>query len=188
MKKSAAPKKDKKPPTQATHKVDYKKIESLTDLIMVAGPGEIVVERIAEGSGTPTGLTLVGRRLKPNEMMEVNILLEAALPTELPPEKPGDPPRYDFRNPDYLRTKIINERKARAYALLTAFPIFGEAFKATPAGAKPHPSHEDMLQFIDTLAVEDDLLESAYRQLVKCVITVDFERVIFTSGGNSPKS
>lgn len=169
-------------------KVEYRKMDSLTDLIMAAGPAPTVVERIVIRDGKDVGVTLSGTRLLPNQVMEMNILLEGALPPELPPEKPGGPPRYDFRNPDYLRQKTVNQRIARAYALIAAFPIFATAFKATPEGAKPKPTHEAMFNFVENLPLEDDLLESAYQQLVKCVVQVDWDRVVFTSAGNSPKS
>lgn len=133
----------------------------------------------------------MGRRLRPAEAMEVKLLLERALPPQLPPEKPGGEPRYDFEDRAYLRRLEENRRRARAIGLWQAFPVFKERWaKQSPAEAplSNHPDGQEALtQFIEHLALDDEVLETLFRALTQDIAEVQ-KFVDFILGSGRPKS
>jgi len=107
-----------------------------------------------------------GRRLKPVESKEIKLLLEAAMPPLLPPEKEGGQVRYDYRDPGYLRKVEENRRKARALALHAAYPIFKEGLDA--AGG---PVDENRIaEFIESRNLDDDVLEVLFKAVIGRVV------------------
>lgn len=107
-----------------------------------------------------------GRRLKPIESKEIKLLLEAALPPLLPPEKEGGQVRYDYRDPGYLRKVEENRRKARALALHAAYPIFKEGLDA--AGG---PVDENRIaEFMESRNLDDDVLDVLFKAVIERVV------------------
>lgn len=124
-------------------------------------------------------IRFAGRRLRPCESFEVKLLLEAALPTELPPEKEGGDVRYDFRNPDYLRQKEGNQREARAFALCAAYPVFAEGYAAwLKEGPARAPSRAAQREFIESRPFDEDLLQVLFQAVVAEVLGLE-KRVLF---------
>jgi hypothetical protein len=109
---------------------------------------------------------LTGRRLKPAENVEIKLLLERALPPLLPPEKEGEQPRYDFRDPGYLKSAEENRRSARALAIYSAFPVFKAALEKEGG---PIDSGR-IVQFIENRDIEDDALEVLFNAVIERVV------------------
>src|ERR1043166_9911352 len=105
-------------------------ITELSQLEKLSHGAPIVCDIVVRGQPARLG----GRRLKPAETKEVKLLLERALPPVLPPEKEGEPARYDFRDPGLLQTSQGGRRFARALALYSAFPVFRQALEALENG------------------------------------------------------
>ncbi len=173
-----------KPAAKKPTPIHYTKLTTAADLVALSA-GPVIVERVVLRDGKPFGFTLTGRRLTPAEVRQVSVLLSLAMPPELPRANVNEEPKYDFRNPDYIKQKAEFEAEARAFALVSAFPFFGDAFRAKGI---PNAGSKQMLEFLDGLGVEDDILTEAYEQLTKTVVGVDWSRVSFSSGSRSQKS
>jgi hypothetical protein len=113
-----------------------------------------------------TAVRLVGRRLRPSESKEVKLLLERALPPVLPPEREGGQPRYDFRDPNYLRTAEEDRRVARALAIYSAFPIFKQALENDAADNKL------IVEFIESREMDDDILDLLFARITERIVGV----------------
>ena len=156
-------------------KVERLAVASLSQLEQLSNGRPLNVELTVGGQP----IMLTGRRLKPAEVMEVQLLLESALPPMLP-TKEGEPERYDLRDEGYRRRVEMCRRKARALALVSAFPLFGEK---VPIGAPL----EQVVAAVEGANLDDDLLEALFRRVLERVVSVD-EYVDFTSGSNSPRN
>ncbi|MDE2105975.1 MAG: hypothetical protein KGL39_52620 [Patescibacteria group bacterium] len=142
--------------------------------------------------GNPFRFT--GRRLVPAESNEVKLLLERAMPPLVPGEKEGDEPRYDFRDAGYRETKEKYRRQARALCLWLAFPVFKE--RAGKADTSPQPSpqggegvktKDQIADFIEHLALDDDVLEVLFRTVTSDI--ADTQKFVnFILGNSSPQS
>lgn len=148
---------------------DLAELEKLT----VAEP--VVVE--VEMSGRKIRLT--GRRLRPFEVKEVQLLLERALPPMLP-GKDGEPERMDLRDPKYLEEKETCKREARALAIHMGFPVFKEAL-ARQGGVIDKAR---IVEFIEHRDIDDDHLMALFMALTER--RVEAARFVgFTSGNSS---
>src|SRR5437879_7212592 len=114
-------------------------ITDLSQLEKLSHGAPIICDIVVRGQP----VRLVGRRLKPAETKEVKLLLERALPSVLPPEKEGEPARYDFRDPGFLKTSEEDRRIARALAIYSAFPIFRQALAALAHAPQGGPITQD---------------------------------------------
>jgi hypothetical protein len=86
----------------------------------------------------------------------------------LPPEKEGEPPRYDFRDPKYLQVSEENRRMARALAIYSAFPVFREALEKEGG-----PIDRDrIVAFIEGRDLEDDVLEVLFDLVTERIVGV----------------
>jgi len=115
-------------------------------------------------------IQVVGRRLKPSETMEVQLLAERALPPIIPAQfdaagKETTPERYDLRDAGYLQAKEVNRREARALALYSAFPIFKTALEKEAADAPIDRGR--IVKFIESRELEDDVLEELFRRVTE---------------------
>jgi len=111
---------------------------------------------------------LVGRRLKPSETKEVKLLLERALPPVLPPGKEGGQPRYDLRDPNYLRAAEEDRRIARALAIYSAFPVFRQALEKEGGAI----DNKRIVDFIESRELEDDILELLFSRITERIVGV----------------
>lgn len=156
--------------TRPKHKTTTRKLlppVEITELSQLEklSHGEPIIARIVV-RGQP--VKLVGRRLKPAETKEVQLLLERCLPPLLPPEKEGEPARYDFRNPKYLEEKEEHRRMARALAIYSAFPVFKQALEKEGG-----PTDRDrIVRFIEEREIEDDILEELFRLITERIAGV----------------
>lgn len=151
---------------------EYRQLKSIEDLEKACSR-PVVVECVIQGDR----IRFEGRRLTPDERRRLQVLLELALPPELPPEREGGEPRYDFRDPKYLEARALNRRRARALALYWAFPIF----------QTETPLNEDQIvERIENSHVDDSVLELAFTLLTQEITAVDPARVGFTSGSSYP--
>ena len=139
-------------------------ITELSQLEKLSHGEPIVVE--IEIRGKPARLT--GRRLKPAESKEIKLLLERALPPVLPPEKEGGQPRYDFRDPNYLRSAEEDRRTARALAVYSAFPIFKQALEATGVAVDTRT----IVEFIENREMDDDILEALFARVTERIVGI----------------
>lgn len=105
-------------------------------------------------------IKIEGRLLKPSELAPVRVLMDKAMPPMLPAENPGDPPRYDFRNENYLNEASACRRKARAIALYAAFPIFRK-------GKENLTNQEEILKHVENLNVDDGMLDVLFDRLTR---------------------
>ncbi len=145
------------PPAQAPAEVT-----SLSQLEQLSNGAPVLVDVNIRG----TLVRFTGRRLKPLESKEIKLLLEAALPPLLPPEKEGEPVRYDYRDPGYLRKVEENRRRARALALHAAFPMFREALSADGG-----PVDENrIVAFIEGRDLDDDVLDLLFNAVIERVV------------------
>lgn len=174
--------------SKAQKEIIYEKITTLAELQTATEYGPVIVERIIDQAGKPRGIHLEGRRLLPGESKTAQLILQRAIPPEVPGEKPDDPPRYDKLDEKYLAEKSRSERMARAFVLFTAFPIFNAGVLAARNGNPQAPTHQELFDYFETLAIDDDILWSAYNEATKSIVYVDWGRVGFTSGNNSPKN
>ena len=144
-------------------------ITDLSQLEKLSHGAPIICDIVVRGQA----VRLVGRRLKPAETKEVKLLLERALPPVLPPEKEGEPARYDFRDPGFLKTSEEDRRVARALAIYSAFPVFRQSFEALANGAQGGPIDQDrIVQFIESREIEDDVLEVLFGRIIERVVSV----------------
>lgn len=154
-----------------------------------APPGPVLIHSLAQAEALTRPLDVevnycgqairfAGRRLRPCESLEVKLLLEAALPPELPPEKEGGDVRYDFRNPEYLRQKEGNQREARAFALCAAYPVFAEGYTAWLKESGRAPSRAAQREFIESRPFDEDLLQVLFQAVVAEVLGLE-KRVLF---------
>lgn len=153
----------------------------------------IVLELVVRG--TPVRFT--GRRLKPAEAHEVQLIIERALP---PRKKEGDKEEvYDFSDPDYLRSKREQQSKGRAFAVWMAFPCFRErALQELTAPLPAHPGApqppvlqgkvpqnvDEIWKWVSARQLDDDILEALYGSLIRAEVGY----LGFTSDNSSPKS
>jgi hypothetical protein len=115
-----------------------------------------------------TAVRLVGRRLKPSETKEVKLLLERALPPVLPPEREGGQPRYDFRDPNYLRSAEEDRRVARALAIYSAFPIFRQSLEKEGGAV----DHKRIVEFVESREMDDDILDLLFGRITERIVGV----------------
>jgi hypothetical protein len=174
MKKTQSPKSPaarKIPPAKVV--TDLSEIEALTsepvicDVLIKAKPFQFI-----------------GRRLIPNESRQVKVLLERAMPPVIKAGAPGELDRYDYSDPDYRDRLEDNKRRARAYALWTAFPHFRDLaakLKVEPQGL------EEITTFIEGRPIDDDVLETLFRQVISDIGEPE-KYINFIFGDNSPKS
>jgi hypothetical protein len=111
---------------------------------------------------------LIGRRLKPSESKEVKLLLERALPPVLPAEREGGQPRYDFRDPNYLRSAEEDRRVARALAIYSAFPIFKQALQKEGEAL----DNKRIVEFIEGREMDDDILDLLFNRVTERIVGV----------------
>lgn len=111
---------------------------------------------------------LVGRRLKPSETKEVKLLLERALPPVLAPEREGGQPRYDFRDPDYLRNAEGDRRTARALAIYSAFQVFKQALEKEGGVIDT----KRIVEFIEGREMDDDILDLLFGRITERIVGV----------------
>jgi hypothetical protein len=137
-------------------------ITSLSQLEQLSNGAPVVVDVTLRGQL----VQFTGRRLKPVESKEVKLLLEEALPPILPPEKEGEPVRYDYRDPGYLRRVEENRRRARALALHAAFPLFREGLAATGEPV----DEKRIVEFIESRELDDDVLDVLFKAVVERVV------------------
>ena len=88
------------------------------------------------------------------------------MPPILPPEKEGEQPRYDFRDPGYLRQSEENRRTARALALYSAFPVFRQALEKEGGPV----DQNRIVQFIENRDIEDDALEILFNLVIERIV------------------
>jgi hypothetical protein len=137
-------------------------VTSLSQLEQMSNGAPVIVEvKLRE-----QWVRFTGRRLKPVESKEIKLLLEAALPPLLPPEKEGGQVRYDYRDPGYLRKVEENRRKARALALHAAYAIFKEGMAASG-----EPVDENRIaEFIESRNLDDDVLDVLFKAVIERVV------------------
>lgn len=164
-KKDDAPSAPKPPPPEA---------KAVTDLGMLEALSSIRVEVVVAGQA----FVFEGRRLKPAQSKEVQLLLQSALPPVIGTDEDKEP-RYDFSNLEYRRAQEENKRKARALALWEGFPVF----RARAVAAQPPKTADEIQAFIEGMDVDDDVLETLFRALTARTVTAGY--VGFTSGSNS---
>lgn len=149
------PKPKSKPPLEIT---ELSQLEKLSH-------GEPIVVDLQIHKQT---VRLIGRRLKPSETKEVKLLLERALPPVLPPEREGGQPRYDFRDPNYLRNAEEDRRVARALAIYSAFPIFKQSLEKEGNAVET----KRIVEFIESREMEDDILELLFSRVTERIVGV----------------
>ena len=137
-------------------------VTSLSQLEQMSNGAPVIVEvKLRE-----QWVRFTGRRLKPVESKEIKLLLEAALPPLLPPEKEGGQVRYEYRDPGYLRKVEENRRKARALALHAAYAIFKEGMAASG-----EPVDENRIaEFIESRNLDDDVLDVLFKAVIERVV------------------
>lgn len=178
--KQSKPKEEKPPEARRLGEVS-----ELSVLERLSHGEPLVVELTMAGApGEPAqAVTVRGRRLKPVETKEIKLLLNSVLPPILPPEKDGEPARYDFRDRNYLARLEDARREARALALWTAYPMFEEGWRAgmvakwhqanptaPPMPGDPIPpeaTRKEIVEFIETRDLEDDLLEALFSKVTE---------------------
>lgn len=129
---------------------------------------------------------LAYRRLTQVERRYVEDELGKVLPRELPAEKPGDPPRYDVRDPDFARRVRETEWKLRAWSLVRCFAALQDAIQKE-APPIPLSDAEPLARWLDERKIEPELVELMWRALqVNEVLPV--EQLGFRSGDSSRPS
>lgn len=138
-----------------------------------------------------------GRRLIPSESAKIKQMMELAIPPMIPGEKPGDEPRYNFQDADYMQRRETARVESRAYALWLGYPCFKlqaeklfEEWKRvgdSSKGIRKVPETvQEIATFIQGRAMDDDALQLLFISLAQPVRLE--EAVGFFSGKGSPKS
>jgi len=179
MKSVQSPKSEVRSPNPEPAAVVPLAVTSLSQLEQLSNGAPVIVDATLRGQL----VRFTGRRLKPVESKEVSLLLEESLPPMLPPEKEGEPVRYDYRNPQFLRQVEENRRKARALALHASFPLFAEALKAEdgPVDAAR------IVAMVEGAALDDDVLDLLFKAVIERVVEAA-AYVGFSSGSSFPRN
>ncbi len=162
----------------------YKTLTSLAEFEAVCSQ-PIIVECVMHGK---TAIRLEGKPLRPDQVKRLNLILNQAMPPELPPDPavPDGEPRFDFRDLDYQTRKETNRRKARALALWWSFPLFSQA-KAQVADTAP--TEDEIMDFVESRQLDDTTLDLAFAMVTRDVVgIVDPKRVGFMSGSGERAS
>ncbi len=109
-------------------------------------------------------LKVTGRLLKPDELKQVRLLMDRALPPILPAKSPGNPSdedRYDLKDERYMNEAETNRRTARALALFAAYPLF------QTDEAKALSDRHKLTEYIETRSLDDGMLDTLFNRLVK---------------------
>lgn len=162
----------------------------------------VIVDLVVRGK--PVRFT--GRRLKPMEAREVQLLMTRALPPLKKIEDPKDPKAgelgYDLSSPDYQKNKREWETRGRALAIWMCFPCFQERAKqeasmplpAAPTPDRPMPvlqgtkipgNTEEIWKWMEARQLDDDVLEALFDSLTVAEVGAYMG---FTSDNSSPKS
>jgi hypothetical protein len=167
------------PKQKAAARLPILEVAQLSDLeqLSVAEPIQVEVEMFGRR------VRIVGRRLKPSETKEIQLLLERALPPALP-GKGDEPDRFDLRDPAYLEAKETHRRQARALAIYQAYPAFKQGYDAQAATEGGQTDAERIMRFIESREVEDDYLEVLFRAVIERKVEAS-RYVGFTSGNSS---
>jgi hypothetical protein len=151
----------------------FQEVHSLEDLARDFQT-PVIVQYTINGEGR----RLVGVRLNPKQALEVTALLNSALPPRTRTAEGAE--TYDMLSPEYVREKEKARIRARAVAVYWGFKQFHKA------EAKAM-SHEEITDWIQGLAVEDDVLELCFSKLTGGRVGLA-DLVNFTSSSNSPKN
>lgn len=174
--------KSQSPPAVAADPVAYRPVTADELRGMCGAP--LTCEFVLNGQR----VSFTGTPLRPWQRERITLLLEAALPKELPAEEPGGEPRYDFRDPEYRAAKEKHRRTARALALWWAFPLIFFAGANLP----PAPSDDQVREHLERAEWDEGLLDMAFTVATESRTLVDPDRLVqasrvgFTSGGGSP--